>query len=30
MALQFENAIYFYTYEGLLEDKVTITSIGVW
>ena len=22
--------IYFYTYEGLLEDKITIKSIGVW
>ena len=22
--------IYFYTYKGLLEDKITITSIGVW
>ena len=22
--------IYFYTYEGSLEDKSTITSIGVW
>ena len=30
MALQFENENLFYTYEGLLEDKITITSIGVW
>ena len=22
--------IYIYTYEGLLEDKITIKSIGVW
>ena len=22
--------IYFYPYEGLLEDKITIKSIGVW
>ena len=22
--------IYFYTYEGLLENKITIKSVGVW
>ena len=30
MALQFENENLFYTYKGLLEDKITIRSTGVW
>ena len=30
MALQFENGNLFYTYKGLLEDKITIKNIGVW
>ena len=30
MALQFEKEILFYTSKGLSEDKITITSMGVW